>query len=1513
MKRKQLKKGTAAILAGVCGLSMYGGPGIAHADVTAAEEPDALVTIDASQKFQVIDNFGASDAWSMEQLGKHWTEANKERVADLLFSRDKGIGLSAWRFNIGAGSTETDQTIITNPWRRAEAFKQTEGGAYDWSKQSGQQWFLQAAKDRGVDTLIAFVNSPPVWMTKNGHGQPDASVGSTNLKAGYEDEFAAFLIDVLAHFKEQGLEFDYISPINEPTWDWNKAGQEGNRYNNDDIRKVILELYRQLQEKGITSQISAPDGVEITALLDDAVFKEFTGNDRYTGGANALGLGKYREYIKDLLSDPEMKEAVGSKIASHSYWSDYSNPGDDRLGELRELLADNLAAYGDDVKYWMSEYCILGSYGPGRDLGIDPALYIARTIHFDMTKANASAWQWWTAVSKEDYKDGLIYTDFNLPGDEQNILPSKMLWALGNYSKFIRPGAERVELTGLDEEARSGLLGSAYQDENEETVTAVFVNDGAEDKTIKVQLSGLENDQTVMALKPYITSAGEDLARGEDALVQADGTFEAVIPARSIVTLNGDIIDAAETPAAPELTQVTPLNKGLKVEFESAKGATQYEISYKGEHETEGKTVTVTSEGTALLEGLQNGKAYTITVRAGNANGYGPPSTVVTATPQLLAPAIVTASAADGAFTAAFAAESGVPAYRVRYGTEPGTYTGELQVNASEGSIQVDGLTNGTTYYGVVEAVDGNEVSPPSNAFSVKPDVAAPGKIIAIPGDRKAHLEFAPVEGALGYNVQFVNAAAKAAPIESLNREIDLKALANDVPVTVRVSTVGKGGAGTGYTEATVTPRAEEVRFEDYLDSGKLDAYQQDVSTWVMEDGLLKHVSGGDHQGELSVKDLNVIDGTITVVAQHANAAADWGVTFRSSAAGKGYWFGFENGAMVLRKDGANLTTPVPFSARLGELYKLEVKLSGKHIQALLDDKVIFDVNDSLYTSGRVGLHSWADAAFASFKVTRDAASFAAVPEIYEVKAGDRQIALQYSEVEGASSYAIQYAPVSGGESAPVEIPANPRSTIVTGLTNDTAYSFKVIAIRENGRAESTPTVGTPKGSPLLYYVDAGDATPSQVEEGEQLGSMQSSEEQPYGTDPITGMKWGYQADDGSTWAHTSPLDAYETIRQYDGTVNGKGLAYRFQVPNGAYKVTVGFFDPWHANDRVMDLTINGTEKLSDYVIGTKRESHAFEDIEVTDGELIVKAVKSGNSKPMISWIKVEKAEDVEVVRNTLTISGPESAQSGQSVDVTVGLQGANEDFLAQDLTVQYDADRLELIGSELAVLDDRYQLVGQEEEPGSVRLLLVKTGTGESAAGNDLLKLRFKVKEDSAAGIASISLTDASAANGEGVETPLTGASTGITISAIDKAALRALITEAQAKYDSTPTGSSVGQAPAAAKTALAAAISTASAVVGGTGSTQAQVEQAAVDLNAALEAFKAAIIKKQPGDVNEDDKVSIGDLALVAAAYGKTSADADWATVAKSDVNGDGKIDIEDLAALAKMILEQPSAVGV
>lgn len=59
-------------------------------------------------------------------------------------------------------------------------------------------------------------------------------------------------------------------------------------------------------------------------------------------------------------------------------------------------------------------------------------------------------------------------------------------------------------------------------------------------------------------------------------------------------------------------------------------------------------------------------------------------------------------------------------------------------------------------------------------------------------------------------------------------------------------------------------------------------------------------------------------------------------------------------------------------------------------------------------------------------------------------------------------------------------------------------------------------------------------------------------------------------------------------------------------------------------------------------------------------------------------------------------------------------------------------------------------------------------------------------------------------------------------------------------------------------------------------------------------------------PGDVNNDGKVSIGDLAIIAANYGKTSESKDWEQIKHLDVNGDGQIDIVDLGFVARKMVE-------
>ena len=496
------------------------------------------VNVDLSRKYQTMDNFSASDCWWAHIIGKEWTTANKDSIADLLFSTTKGIGLSACRFNIGAGIDPT----ITDPWRTVETFE-VSPGVYDWSRDSGGQWFLKAAYNRGVRQFIAFVNSPPISMTRNGHSYCTDGLGSTNLKDGYLNRYAKYLVDIVKHFRDSlGIDITYVDPVNEPQWAWNGPSQEGNRASDEDIKNMVDSLYAQLQADSVSSKILIPE----SGSLPDWYTTESSISSQY---------GKtYGNFLGNLFNNSDVSKKVANIFAGHSYWSDLLSS---QLVQARQSLYSHMSQYFPmGYKYWVTEYCILqgpdGKGGNGRDLTMTTALNVDRLINFDLTVANASAWQWWLAVSNGDFKDGLLYTNYSAPGSTQSIIPSKLFWAFGNYSRYIRPGSQRISCTGADN--KLGLMASAYVDSASKKIIMVLVNVATTDQKINISLAGLASGQSVKYLTPFVTSnsKGDDLRKYQPFSV--DSTYD--VPAYSVVTLVGMLdggIYTAGTPGSPAL------------------------------------------------------------------------------------------------------------------------------------------------------------------------------------------------------------------------------------------------------------------------------------------------------------------------------------------------------------------------------------------------------------------------------------------------------------------------------------------------------------------------------------------------------------------------------------------------------------------------------------------------------------------------------------------------------------------------------------------------------------------------------------------------------------------------------------------------------------------------------------------------------------------------------------------------------------------------------------------------
>lgn len=483
----------------------------------------SVVVIDLADRKQTIEHFGASDAWSCQFVGL-WPDAKRNQLADWLFSKDmdtdgkpKGIGLSMWRFNIGAGSA--GQGNIQDEWRSAECFLSDDG--YHFERQAGQQWFLEAARARRVEHFLAFTNSPPVVMTENGKAY-SSQANHANLGAKQYENFADFLVQVLNHFRDAGKPFDYVSPFNEPQWDWMDNTQEGTPFLNKEIFAVTTALDAKLSSAGLNVKIQIPE----TAVLN---YLYLTGDKPGRGNQIAEFFKSDSPWFVGDLSH------VDKSVSGHSY---FSTTPKDSLRVVRRKVADAIAAASVPLRFWQSEYCILGDQeevkASGRDTTMTPALYVARTIHHDLTVANASAWHWWLSISPYDYKDGLIYVDKSKT--DGNLYDTKLMWTLGNYSRFIRPGAVRVNVQSDEPNINhsEGTMISAYVNPTQE-VTIVAINYTPQDQPISLQL---RNGQ-VKKFKSYRTgrAAGENLKpQGE-----IDATATLTLPAGTVTTFVGEL------------------------------------------------------------------------------------------------------------------------------------------------------------------------------------------------------------------------------------------------------------------------------------------------------------------------------------------------------------------------------------------------------------------------------------------------------------------------------------------------------------------------------------------------------------------------------------------------------------------------------------------------------------------------------------------------------------------------------------------------------------------------------------------------------------------------------------------------------------------------------------------------------------------------------------------------------------------------------------------------------------
>lgn len=403
---------------------------VAQSPPSATRATELAITVDDTQRFQVMEGFGASltdgSAWLLEEKLK---PAQRDAVMTKLFSPTGGIGLSFLRQPIGSEDLSRSHFNFddmpagqTDP--QLQHFSAAHDDAYVFPA------VREALKLNPAITVMATPWSPPAWMkTKD-------SMDGGGLRPEAMPAFAAYLTRSIEAFAAAGIPVKYLTVQNEPLHDTKDF--PGTLMLSDQAARLIGDdLGPDLVKSGLQTKVLAYDHN-----------------------------WDHPEYPEAILSDPKAAPFVAGS-ALHCYGGDVS-------------AQNGIHARFPEKGIWLTE-CSGGEWDKEA-----PLVKTGRLL-LESTRDWAKAVVLWGMVLDTDHgpHDGgcdkcraLVAVD--LKQSPVGVTYTGDYYGLGQASRFVHPGAVRIAsdsfgITGLQTVAFQNPDGSiALLALNNKTVAASF-------------------------------------------------------------------------------------------------------------------------------------------------------------------------------------------------------------------------------------------------------------------------------------------------------------------------------------------------------------------------------------------------------------------------------------------------------------------------------------------------------------------------------------------------------------------------------------------------------------------------------------------------------------------------------------------------------------------------------------------------------------------------------------------------------------------------------------------------------------------------------------------------------------------------------------------------------------------------------------------------------------------------------------------------------------------------------